>query len=243
MEPLERARRDLVVANRILADQKVLDSFGHVSIRHPARPDRYLLARSCSPGIVTPDDIVEFMLDGTPVGPEKRPLYLERAIHGAVYETRPDINAVLHAHTDDLLPFTVADITLRPVVQSVGDMGDNIAVWDIADKFGDDTDLLVVTLEQGRDLAACLGDNRVVLLRNHGFVSVDLTLGALVRLAVFLPRNARVLLAALTAGTPIKTLKPGEIAARRRLDPNSPSMRRGWEYWAREAGCGDLIDG
>ena len=238
---VDRAKKDLVIANRILAQQKVLDSFGHVSMRHPIDRDRYLLARSCSPGIVTIDDIVEFSLDGQAVSHEPRPLYLERHLHGAIYERHPSVNAVLHAHCDDLLPFTITDIPLRPVIQSVGDMGETIPLWDLADKFGDDTDLLVCTMEQGRDLARCLLPNRVVLLRGHGFVSIDETIAGLVRLAVFLPRNARVLLAALSLGKEVKGLKPGEIAARRRLDPNSPSMRRGWEYWAKEAGCGDLL--
>ena len=238
---IDRAKKDLVIANRILAHQNVLDSFGHVSLRHPVDPQRYLLARSCSPGIVTIHDIVEFSLDGRPVGRESRPLYLERHLHGAIYECHPSVNAVLHAHSDDMLPFTVTDIPLRPVIQSVGDMGEIIPLWDIADNFGEDTDLLVSTLEMGRDLAHCLLPNRVVLLRGHGFVSVDETIASLVRLAVFLPRNARVLLAALSLGKEVKGLKPGEIAARRRLDANSPSMRRGWEFWARESGCEDLL--
>src|SRR4051794_30274365 len=238
---LERVIKDLVIANRILANEGVLDSFGHVSVRHPSHPDRYLLARSCSPGIVDPGDIVEFTLDGRPVGSESRPLYLERHLHGGIYETHASVNAVLHAHSDDMLPFTVTDIPMRPVIQSVGDMGEVIPVWDIADRFGDDTDLLVCTMDQGRDLARCLLPNRVALLRGHGFVSVDVSLIGLVRLAIFLPRNARVLLAATALGKEVKGLKRGEIAARLRIDPGSPSMRRGWEYWALEAGCNDLL--
>lgn len=115
MDPVERARRDVVIANRILAQQRVLDAYGHVSIRHPLDPNKYLLARSLSPGIVDIDDIIEFHLDGTPTGPEKRPLYLERFIHGAVYEKRADVKAVLHSHADDLLPFSISKTTrLRP---------------------------------------------------------------------------------------------------------------------------------
>ena len=238
---LSRAKKDLVIANRILAHQGVLDSFGHVSIRHPIVTERYLLARSCSPGVVSTGDIIEFSLDGAPTHRESRALYLERALHGAIYETHSDVNAILHAHSDDILPFTVMDLPLRPVIQSVGDMGGSVPVWDIADKFGDNTDLLVATMEQGRDLAKCFGSNRVVLLRGHGFVSVDKTIFGLVRLAVFLPRNARVLLAAAMLQRNIKGLTAGEVEARRILDPNSPSMRRGWEYWASQAGCNELL--
>ena len=241
MDPIERARRDLVIANRILAHQQVLDAYGHVSIRHPLDPGRHLLARSASPGIIVPDDIVEFTHDGVPVGPEKRPLYLERFIHGAIYATRPEVNAVLHAHAEDVLPFTISSVPFRPVIQNVGDMGSPVPVWDIADKFGSNTDLLVRTLEQGRDLAATLGQGRIALMRSHGFVGAGRTLNDLVRLSVFVPRNARVLMAALRLGGDIKSLHPGEMAARLAIDPESPAMRRGWDYWAIEAGCEALL--
>ncbi len=242
MDQLERARRDLVVANRILAHQRVLDAYGHVSIRHPLDPARHLLSRSTGPAIVEPGDIVEYTHDGVPTTPETRALYLERFIHGAVYAARPDVNAVLHAHAEDVLPFTISSVPFRPVLQNVGDMGAPIPVWDIADRFGTETDLLVRTLEQGRDLAGSLGQGRVALMRSHGFISTGRTLNDLVRLSVFIPRNARVLMAALRLGGEIKSLHPGEMAARLAIDPESDAMRRGWALWAREAGCAHLLD-
>jgi ribulose-5-phosphate 4-epimerase/fuculose-1-phosphate aldolase len=241
MDAIDRARRDLVVANRILAHERVLDAYGHVSIRHPLDPTRHFLARALSPGIIGLDDIVEFTHDGAAVGRETRSLYLERFIHGAVYEVRPDINAVLHAHAEDVLPFTISSVPFRPVIQNAGDMGATIPVWDIADRFGTDTDLLVRNLDQGRDLARTLAANRLALMRSHGFVSTGRTLNDLVRLSVFVPRNARVLMAAMRLGGDIKGLHAGEIAARLAIDPEGPAMRRGWEYWATEAGCGDML--
>ncbi len=242
MDAVERAKRDLVIANRILAHQRVLDAYGHVSIRNPHDPTRHFLARSTGPAIVEIDDIVEFTHDGAPTSRETRPLYLERFIHGAVYAVRPDVNAVLHAHAEDVLPFTISSVPFRPVLQNVGDMGAPIPVWDIADRFGTDTDLLVRTIEQGRDLAGTLGAGRIALMRSHGFVSTGRTLNDLVRLSVYVPRNARVLMAAMRLGGEVKGLHPGEMAARLAIDPESPAMRRGWELWAREAGCADLLD-
>jgi ribulose-5-phosphate 4-epimerase/fuculose-1-phosphate aldolase len=241
MDPLDRARRDLVIANRILAHNRVVDAYGHVSIRHPLDPSRHLLARSTSPAIVGLDDIVEFTHDGAPTTRETRPLYLERFIHGAVYSARPDVNAVLHAHAEDVLPFTISSVPFRPVLQNVGDMGAPIPVWDIADRFGTATDLLVRNIEQGRDLAATLAHGRVALMRSHGFVSTGRTLNDLVRLSVFIPRNARVLMAAMRLGGEVGGLHPGEMAARLAIDPESDAMRRGWALWAREAGCEDLL--
>lgn len=242
MNAIERSIRDVVIANRILAFNKVLDAYGHVSIRHPERPDRYFLAHSVSPAIVEIEDVIEFNLDGTPVDPEeRRPLYSERFIHGGVYEKRLDVKAALHSHADDLLPFSISRTTrLRAVIQSVGDIGEHVPVWDIADKFGDDTTLLVTNMDQSRDLAHCLDSNRLALMRGHGFVCVGRTINDLVRLSVYIPRNARVLLAAMQMGK-YKALSRGEIEARLKLDPESPIARRGWEYWAREAGCEHLL--
>ena len=242
MNAIERTIRDVVIANRILALNKVVDAYGHVSIRHPERPDRFFLACSVSPAIVEIEDVVEFNLDGTPVDPEeRRELYVERFIHCGVYEKRPDVKAALHSHADDLLPFSISRNTrLRPVTHNVGDMGHKVPVWDIADKFGDGTTLLVTNMDQGRDLAHCLDCNRLALMRGHGFVCVGRTINDLVRLSVYIPRNARVQLAAMQMGE-YKALSRGEIEARLKLDPESRGMKRGWEYWAREAGCEHLL--
>jgi ribulose-5-phosphate 4-epimerase/fuculose-1-phosphate aldolase len=244
MDAIARLKRDLVIANRILAQQKVLDAYGHVSMRHPHDPQRYFLARSLSPAIVEESDIVEFHLDGTPVdASEKRSLYLERFIHGGVYERRADVQACLHSHAEDLLPFTISrSVRLRPVIHSVGDMGSTIPVWDMAVKFGDSTTLLVTNMDHSRDLAACLDCNRMALMRGHGFVFAGRTINDLVRICVYIPRNARVQLEAMRLGDFIP-LSEGEIGARFALDPDSPAMRRGWEFWAKEAGVGHLLDG
>jgi len=242
MDPVERARRDVVIANRILAAQKVLDAYGHVSLRHPLDPTKYLLSVSMSPGIVEVDDVIVFNMDGTPAEPETRPLYLERFIHGGVYEKRPEVMAALHSHADDLLPFSISKTTrFRPVIHAVGDIGEDVPVWDIADKFGDGTSLLVTNMAQGRDLASCLACNRMALMRGHGFVLAGLSASDLVRLAVYIPRNARVLMNAMRMGE-YKALSRGEIEARLQLDIHSPALKRGWEFWAREVGCAHLLD-
>ena len=111
MSNVDTVIQDLVIANRILAREEVVDAYGHVSIRNPDDPKRFFLSCSVSPELVERDDIVELGLDGQPVREEKRPLYLERFIHAAIYEARPDIHAVVHAHAEDVLPFGVAQAT------------------------------------------------------------------------------------------------------------------------------------
>jgi len=241
MTELERAIRDLVIANRILAKENVVDAYGHVSIRHPQRPDRYLLSRSLSPEFVTPDDIIEFTLDGEPVG-DSRPPYLERFIHGAIYEARPDAMAAVHSHAEDLLPFSISRTALCCVAHVASDMGAHVPVWDIADQFGDETNLLVMNMSQGRDMARVLGPNSVVLMRGHGFSAAANHLLKLVRMSVYLPRNARILLAAMRMGE-FKALSEGEIRTRLNFRPGSPEMQRGWDYWAKRAGCEQYLEG
>jgi HCOMODA/2-hydroxy-3-carboxy-muconic semialdehyde decarboxylase len=241
MNDLDRALADLVIANRILAHENVVDAYGHVSVRHPHDPKRYLLARSLAPEMVRQADIMEFALDGTPVGGDSRQPYLERFIHGAVYEARPEVIAVVHAHAEDVLPFGIAAAPLRPVIHSGSFMGAEVPVWDIRDKFGD-TNLLVTSMPQGRDLAARLGGNNVALMRGHGFVAAARSIIEVVRMSVYVPRNARVQMAAMQLGA-VKPLSRGEIEARNAgYKPHSPETWRAWEYWATRAGCRELLE-
>jgi len=153
---VEEHLNDLVVANRILAREQVVDGFGHVSVRHPERPDRYFLSCSRSPELVTHDDLLEFDLDGSPVAPNGSALYAERPIHGEVYRARPDVGAVVHNHAQDVVPFGTTGTKLRQMIHTAGGMGHDVPMWDIHTRFGD-TDMLVRTADQGRDLALALG--------------------------------------------------------------------------------------
>jgi HCOMODA/2-hydroxy-3-carboxy-muconic semialdehyde decarboxylase len=242
MSTLDNVLQDLVIANRILAREDVVDAYGHVSLRHPDKPNHFFISRSLAPELIERDDIVELGLDGQPVRDETRPLYLERFIHAAIFEARPDIQAVVHAHAEDTLPFGIAQATpLRPVIHSGSFIGAHVPVWDIADQFGD-TDLLVRNMDHGRDLARCLGNHNVALMRGHGFASAGRSLIEVVRLSVYLPRNARALMRAQQLGGDIKYLSDGEIGARAAgYRPYAPETWRAWEYWANKAGCGHML--
>jgi len=243
MKEVERVKNDLVIANRILAREEVADAYGHVSVRNPDNPRSFFIARSLAPELVTPEDIVELDLEGNPVGSDDRALYLERFIHGSIYEARSDVTAVVHAHAEDVLPFGIANGTrLRPVIHSGSFIGAHVPVWDIADHFGD-TNLLVSNVEQARDLAKTLADHNVALMRGHGFAAAARSLIDVVRLSVYLPRNARALLGARLVGGDIRALSEGEIAARNQetYGPYSTATWRAWEYWANKCGCGHML--
>jgi len=232
---LDKAKFDLMSANRILAHEDVVDGYGHVSMRHPENPEQFLLSRSRSPELVTVEDLMTFTLDGKPVGGDTRPGYLERFIHGSIYAARPDVNAVVHSHAEDVVSYSISDVPLQPVFHQAARMGAEIPVWEIGDKFGE-TNLLVTCVEHGSDLAERLGNNTVVLMRGHGFAAVAPTLYEAVSISVYLPKNARILTNAKLLGGRVRTITPGEIAAVGPAQPEAPAFQRGWEYWCKRAG-------
>jgi ribulose-5-phosphate 4-epimerase/fuculose-1-phosphate aldolase len=243
MHELEIAKIDLVITNRALARLEAVDAYGHVSLRHPTDPSKFLLSRSLSPEFVERDDIMTFNLDGSKADPgDNRGPYLERFIHAAVYAARPDICAVVHGHAQPILPFTISDTPMKIVYFGANEVGDTVPVWDIRDRFGD-TNMLIANMDHGRDLAAALGPHRTVFLRGHGFVAANRSAIRLIRQCKAMMINARMLLDAQHLGT-VKELTPGEIAARGAevgLE-NSYATFRGFEYEARLAGLMELLN-
>ncbi len=225
--------RDLVIANRILANEGVVDAYGHISVRHPERPDRFFLSGSRSPELVTLDDIIEYDLDCNPIDLRGRAQYVERPIHGAIYRKRPDVMSVVHNHAYEVIPFTVAqNAKLRPLLHVASGIGTEIPVWDIRDKFGD-TNLLVTTSAHGEDLANGLGRNRVVLMRGHGASVAGDSIQDTVHTSVYLKVNARLQAEAMRLGSDIIYLSEGEVAA---MQKSRAGHARVWEYWTRRAG-------
>ena len=174
---------DLVAANRILADQGVLDAYGHISARDPARPDRYWLSRSMPPALVTAADLLAFDLDNNPLDGGNHKLFFERVIHGEIYQARPDVMAVVHNHSPSLIPFCNSDTRLRPMVGNAAFLGEGAPVFDIR-TVDDEGDLNVCTVAQARGLAQALGQHALVLLRGHGAVAVGDGVRQCVRRAV-----------------------------------------------------------
>ena len=224
---------DLVAANRILYRERVNDAFGHVSVRHNRNPNRFLLARSLAPDLVTPDDLVEYDLDGNPVNLNGRAQYSERYIHAEIYKARPDVNSVVHNHSADVIPFTVSSLVLRPVFHVASFLGESVPVFDIRSEFGI-TDMLVATADRGRALAQVLGNHTAVLMRGHGVSVVGPSLLYAVGRSVYLSFNARVQAQAICLGGSVSYLDPREAQAY--IDRGeSRGYERPWEMWKREA--------
>lgn len=232
---IDEAIRELVIANRILAKEEVIDDFGHVSVRNPVDPEHFFLSCSRSPELVTREDILEFSLQGEPVGEMggKRP-YAERFIHGAIYAARPDVHSVSHHHARSVLPFTVTKQPLRPVFHMGSVIGKHLPVWDSQPEFGD-TNMLVDRWEMGVSLARTLADNTVVLMARHGAAVAASGIRDCVFTSVYLKETAEMLLRSLPLGEP-SYLTDGEIELTAAMLRGPFAQARAWQYYLKRSG-------
>lgn len=223
----------LVVANRILAHEGILDAYGHVSMRHPTRADHYLIARSLAPEFVTAADIIEYDADSNPVPATGDRGYIERFIHGEIYRARPDVKAIVHSHSAAVVPFSVSSIPLRPVFHMAAFLAGGVPVWDPATS-GDAeaSGILVRNNALGASLAAALGKHPVALMRGHGSVVAARGIEGAVRNAIFLEADARMQLDAVQLGGSIKYISPDEA---RGIGQAAADPGRAWDYWKRRA--------
>src|SRR3954454_25380147 len=203
------AIEDLALASRILANEGVLDAYGHVSIRHPGNPNSYLMARSLAPALITPTDLLEFTLDSKPVKPTDARLFTERFIHGAIYQARPDVKAIVHSHSPTVIPFGISDVPLRPVFHLGAFLYGGVPVFEISE-FTTDGEMLVRDQKFGDAVAKTLGNKIVVLMRGHGNVVVDPSLQHAVFRATYTEVNARLQTIAIGLGGKVRYLSDTE---------------------------------
>jgi HCOMODA/2-hydroxy-3-carboxy-muconic semialdehyde decarboxylase len=221
---------DLAAASRILAAQGVVDGFGHVSMRHPQAPDRYFMARSIAPALVTPADIIEYDLDSNPCNANGRGSFLERFIHGEIYKARLDVMSVVHSHSPSVIPFGLVDVPLQAMFHNAAFLAAGVPVFDIKDKFGA-TDMLVSNGVKGVALAAAIGKKDVAMMRAHGSVACGPTLQTAVFRAVYTEVNARIQhwTLALAGGKPMAALAADE--GRLADVINQTAGMRAWDLW------------
>ena len=200
---------DLVAANRILADQGVLDGFGHVSVRNPANPNRFLMSRSLAPALVQASDIMEYDVDGNAVDAQGRASFLERFIHSEIYKARPDVNAIIHSHAPALIPFGITQTPMRPVYHMPGFLHAGVPIFDIR-RIAGMTNMLVGNNQLGKALAETLGSAPMVLMRGHGNVVVGPEVSLAVYRAVYAQVNAQLQAQAIALGGPVTYLDPEE---------------------------------
>jgi HCOMODA/2-hydroxy-3-carboxy-muconic semialdehyde decarboxylase len=228
-DPFAALRHELAVANRILANEGIIDAFGHISARNPKDPNRYFISRHRASELVEPSDILEMTLDSKPVKPTNVRLYSEMVIHGEIYKVRPDVSSVCHHHAPAVLPFCATGVELVPVFHLGGTLGEKVPFWDSRDEFGD-TNLLVRTPEEGASHARALGPHFMLLLRRHGASLAGRSVRECVFRAIYTTRNAELQLRAMAIGK-LDPLSPGEAEKCGAHNLGERGVERAWEYW------------
>ena len=223
---------DLVAASRILADQQVLDAYGHVSARSDRRADRFIMSRSLAPALVTAKDLMELDVDSEPLPGDKRKGFIERYIHGEIYRARPEVMAVVHSHSPSVIPFGVTRSKLRPVYHMGSFLWSGTPVFDIR-REREDNDLLVRDRPLGLALAKSLGKCTCVLMRGHGMTVVGDGVPEAVFRAIYTEMNARLQLQATQLEGPIEFLSDAE--GRGSTAANRGTIERPWELWKKRA--------
>lgn len=223
------AVEQVVMANRILSNEGILDALGHVSLRNPENPGTFFQSRSLSPLEVTREDILEVDLDGNLVTQTSMRPYGERVIHASILKARPEMNAVFHGHPAAVIPFSVTDVPLRPVTHVGSFLYQGVPVYD---DYEPGRGMLISTREEGERVAKHLGDRRVHLLRGHGCNIVAESIPHLVASAIYLRDNAVIQLQALQLGKEVKYIvgEEGKAAMETALFDSLP-LERMWGYW------------
>jgi HCOMODA/2-hydroxy-3-carboxy-muconic semialdehyde decarboxylase len=222
---------DLVAGSRILADQGVLDGFGHVSMRHPGNPGRLLMSRSLAPALTTVGDIIEYDLECTAIG-DRRPGFLERFIHCEIYKARADVKSVIHTHSPGIVPFGASTVPLRPMYHVAGFLAAGVPVFEIRQHAGM-TNMLIANPALGKALAETLGDRPVVLMRGHGNVVVGPSVQVAVYRAVYTEINARLQAQAIALGGSVTYLEKEEGEKADVIQQQV--VMRPWELWKAKA--------
>ena len=220
-----------VLANRILANENVLDAFGHVSVRNPERPDTFFQSRSRSPELVTKTDIMEIDLGGNVLTKTDARPYGERIIHAAILKVRPDVNAVFHGHPHSVIPFSSTGVPVRPIAHFAGMFFEGIPLYDDYDV---SAGMLIASPEEGERLARVLGKARALLLRDHGCCVVGENVPAMVMGSIYLRDNAALQYQAIQLGQP-KYLSYEEGRQAARVILSDTALERAWSYWVERA--------
>jgi HCOMODA/2-hydroxy-3-carboxy-muconic semialdehyde decarboxylase len=227
VDPDDALKDQLVQAYKILVHEGVLDGFGHVSARSLKDPTIFYMPRAMPPSLVTKSDILAFRVsDSQPIDANGRKVNGERYIHGEIYKARPDVMAVIHSHSQAVIPLSLTHIPLKPVIAQAGFLPLETPTFEIRDARGKEERGMQVTSEKrGAALAKALGKDPVILMRGHGDTVVGHSIKQAVVFAVYVDTDARMQTQAMLLSHDIVTMDKAELFGENEFDINRP-----WEY-------------
>jgi HCOMODA/2-hydroxy-3-carboxy-muconic semialdehyde decarboxylase len=226
-DPDAQRKADLVTAYKILVNEGILDSFGHISVRSSRNPDIFFMPRAMPPALVTQADILELRVsDSQPVDPKGRRVNGERYIHGEIYKARSDVMSVIHSHSQAVIPLSLTAIKMKPVIAQAGFLPSETPTFEIRDVRKDgDRGMQVTNSARGAALARTLSSHPVALMRGHGEVVVGASVKQAVVYAAYVDINARMQMQALSLSRDIVSLNEPELFTPAEFDINRP-----WEH-------------
>ena len=220
MDILERLKKDLISACRILADQKLVAGFGHVSARVPDS-EHFILTPRTSLALVRESELLIMNLNGEVVQGSATPPF-EAWLHTAIMKNKPRVNAITRIHARVANMFSVTDRKLEPVHNHGSFFAGGVPVFQTPD--------LIASESLGNAVAKALGDNPAVLLRGNGQVTVGRSIPEAVMMAIYLEEAAEVLFGALQIGKPIPLTS--DESAKRQAEALPPvDMERAWNFF------------
>ncbi|MDW8003017.1 MAG: class II aldolase/adducin family protein [Deltaproteobacteria bacterium] len=220
---------ELVLANRILSNEGVLDGLGHVSVRNPDKKTSFLMARAIPPVSVTERDIMELDFEGNVIGGSDGKPVSERFLHASIYKKRDDVNAVFHGHHPSMILLSLLGKKLKPVCHLGTFLYQGVPVFKDFEK---GSGMLIDSRDVGEKLANALNRKRAILLWAHGYVVVAENLKRVVAQAIYAVVNAEIQIRLLTFGKNIRGISTSlaRETMEKGLFAESP-LSRVWDHW------------
>jgi ribulose-5-phosphate 4-epimerase/fuculose-1-phosphate aldolase len=205
---IDELKKKVALGNRIVFHQGLADYHGHVSARIPGTR-KFLIKPVLAPlGKITGKDIILVDIDEykavceenyAKAGSKRSVTKLklpprETMIHAAVYETRPDVNSVVHTHQPLATAFSVAGVPLKPIYNQASAFAPETPIFP--------SPRLIYTIQDGKEICATLGSRMAMLLQGHGIVVVGDSLEYATVHAIYLERTAYMQWVASSVGKP-----------------------------------------
>lgn len=224
VDPDDERTTDLISAYRILVNENVLDSFGHITVRSAKNPGVFLMPRAMPPSLVTADDVLVLRVeDSQPIDPKGRRVNGERYIHGEIYKARADVSCVIHTHSQAVIPLSLTRYKMMPVVAQAGFLPLESPTFEIREaREAGERGMQVTDTKRGAALAKVLGSNPAALMRGHGNVVVGRTIKQATVYAAYVDINAKMQTQAMLISLDIVGLDEAELFTPEEFDINRP---------------------